>query len=364
MKNLILIIGDDLRINRPFLDYIFENYEKKFGVLDDIKFLRNRDKNTPLVLKNIIENSQNVTIFASKDSYMVCSKILATLNDDSIELNEQEILSPTTAIKTAPDSILIKIQDCLINLIKASPLENLPEILMHKENKRKSFFIFDFRADLIDNAMSEISTKHGVLTQTSPYSRYVTLIRAHQKDFGDLNGFLQEMRVRFDNMVILERNLAEFLVHKLRQLDMSVTFAESCTGGLCATKICENSGASDIFKGSLVTYSNEIKNIWLNVDEDILRRFGAVSKECVSDMLSGAMSSAGADFSVAISGIAGPGGGSERKPVGTIFIGAMDSSGEKIIEKHHLKGDRNYIRNESANIGFSLLLKLRPDLFF
>ena len=98
--------------------------------------------------------------------------------------------------------------------------------------------------------------------------------------------------------------------------------------------------------------------------EEILREFGAVSRECVNQMLSGAIRASGSDFAVAFSGIAGPGGGSDEKPVGTVYIGAMDSAGNCIIERFLLSGDRNYIRETSVNIGYALLLKLRVDLFF
>ena len=100
------------------------------------------------------------------------------------------------------------------------------------------------------------------------------------------------------------------------------------------------------------------------MENEILNEHGAVSKECVNEMLSGAIESSGADFALAVSGIAGPTGGSENKPVGTIYIGAKEKNGEEIIERFLLKGDRNYIREQSVTIALCLLIKLKAKMFF
>jgi competence/damage-inducible protein cinA C-terminal domain len=363
MKNLILIIGDEIRVNRPFLNYIFEIYENKFGVLDDVIFIRNKDTNLAEILEHFIANRRNLTIFCAPSSFAVVSQILASLCDDSIELTNG-LLSPTTAICAQKGTILMKIKECIINLIQADPLTQIPPILMNKEGERKNFYIVDFEPDLIRSAMEKICIKFGIFIQISRVCKYVVQVRAKTGEFGNLNGFLKEVAIKFDNLVIFDANLAQFLVNKLRQLDMRVTFAESCTGGLAAARLCEISGASDVFSGSFITYANELKTQILGVREEILREFGAVSRECVSQMLSGAIRASGSDFAVAFSGIAGPGGGSDEKPVGTVYIGAMDSAGNCIIERFLLSGDRNYIRETSVNIGYALLLKLRVDLFF
>lgn len=363
MKNLILIIGDEIRVNRPFLNYIFEIYENKFGVLDDVIFVRNKDTNLAEILEHFIANRRNLTIFSAPSSFAVVSQILASLCDDSIELTNG-LLSPTTAICAQKGTILMKIKECIINLIQADPLTQIPPILMDKDGERKNFYIIDFEPDLIRSAMEKICIKFGIFIQISPVCKYVVQVRAKTGEFGNLNGFLKEVAIKFDNLVIFDANLAQFLVNKLRQLDMRVTFAESCTGGLAAARLCEISGASDVFGGSFITYANELKTQILGVREEILREFGAVSRECVNQMLSGAIRTSGSDFAVAFSGIAGPGGGSDEKPVGTVYIGAMDSAGNCIIERFLLSGDRNYIRETSVNIGYALLLKLRVDLFF
>ena len=117
----------------------------------------------------------------------------------------------------------------------------------------------------------------------------------------------------------------------LRERKQTVSTAESCTGGLVAHKITLIPGASDYYNGSIISYSYELKNSLLNVQEDILARYGAVSEETVREMLTGVLNQTKSDYAISISGIAGPGGGTPDKPVGTVWIAVGNK--EKIISK-------------------------------
>jgi PncC family amidohydrolase len=151
-------------------------------------------------------------------------------------------------------------------------------------------------------------------------------------------------------------NPYEFLTARLRERGARVTFAESCTGGLLASRVTAVSGASEIFDGSLVTYSDRLKTQWLKVSPDTLRGFGAVSEECAREMAVGALAVANSGFAAAISGIAGPDGGSAAKPVGTVFIAVADRAGAIFSERLLLKGDRLTIQSAAAAHALRLLL--------
>jgi nicotinamide-nucleotide amidase len=114
--------------------------------------------------------------------------------------------------------------------------------------------------------------------------------------------------------------IADYLVPLLIKSKQKITVAESCTGGLIASQITAVAGASAIFEAGFVTYSNEIKSKMLGVPEATLNKHGAVSEETVLAMAQGALINSGADFTIAVSGIAGPDGGSEEKPVGSVWI--------------------------------------------
>ena len=107
----------------------------------------------------------------------------------------------------------------------------------------------------------------------------------------------------------------------LKQNNLTITCAESCTGGLIASEITSISGSSSIFRGSIVTYCNEIKEQELDVKKETMIKYGVVSCEVVEQMLDGVLSKFDASIAIAVSGVAGPNGGTKDKPVGTVVIG-------------------------------------------
>lgn len=154
--------------------------------------------------------------------------------------------------------------------------------------------------------------------------------------------------------------LARQVVDANRAAGRRIATAESCTGGLVATAITEIAGASDVFDRAFVTYSNEAKMEMLGVSDDILSTMGAVSEATAWAMAAGALKRSNADVAIAISGIAGPGGGSEKKPVGTVvFARALkdETAGPVLADTHHF-GDlgRTEIRRQAALVGLRLLL--------
>jgi len=139
---------------------------------------------------------------------------------------------------------------------------------------------------------------------------------------------------------------------------LTLALAESCTGGLLAHTITSVPGCSDWFLGGVISYSNEIKVKLLNVSEETLREHGAVSSETAMEMAKGVRKRLASDVSVAVTGIAGPGGGSAEKPVGTVFL-ALDFSEktgvEPIIKKLALSGTRAEIKDKTVKEALTCL---------
>jgi len=134
----------------------------------------------------------------------------------------------------------------------------------------------------------------------------------------------------------------------------TVTVAESCTGGMVASSLVAVPGSSDWFHESFVTYSNAAKARTLKVDKGVLERYGAVSEQVVSQMAKGAAAAATADYAMATSGIAGPGGGSQDKPVGMVWF-AVYLKGEIITACEVFKGDRESVRQQATLTVINLL---------
>ena len=149
------------------------------------------------------------------------------------------------------------------------------------------------------------------------------------------------------NQKKLERISSE-LGELLKLKDYTFTCAESCTGGWVGHALTSIPGSSEWFGSSFVTYSYEAKTQILGVSSEDLDSFGAVSEEIVEQMVSGALDKSGADVGVAISGIAGPDGGTDTKPVGTVFFAWKINGQEVIASAEHFSGDRNEVRYSSV----------------
>jgi len=141
--------------------------------------------------------------------------------------------------------------------------------------------------------------------------------------------------------------LTQGIVNTLKERHQTITFAESCTGGQIVSEFTAIPGVSAVLDGSVVSYANHIKEQWLGVRTETLERYGAVSTECVDEMLSGVLEMAGADCAIAVSGIAGPTGGTPDKPVGTVYIGVQTPE-RKAIWHNLFEGDRAAVQRQSV----------------
>ena len=152
--------------------------------------------------------------------------------------------------------------------------------------------------------------------------------------------------------------LAEAVILQLGKQGKKLATAESCTGGLIAGQLTEIPGSSDVLDRGFVTYSNEAKKEMLGVQSETLEKFGAVSAETAVEMASGALKNSNSDASVAVTGIAGPGGGSEEKPVGLVFIAVANTGdGGTFVEEFNFgEISRAGIRRDTIEQALEMVL--------
>lgn len=153
----------------------------------------------------------------------------------------------------------------------------------------------------------------------------------------------------------MENTLEAKVIASLIEKKATVATAESCTGGMVAEKLTSVSGASAAIKYSVVTYCNEAKEVLVGVRHETLEKFGAVSEQTASEMAKGVRKIMGADIGVSVTGLAGP-LGDEGKPVGLVYIGVSSEKYSAVLE-NHFEGDRNSVREQSANMALELVLK-------
>jgi nicotinamide-nucleotide amidase len=177
--------------------------------------------------------------------------------------------------------------------------------------------------------------------------------------FGQAEGLAERLREALGRSVFVEddRSVEELVLGLARDQGLSLATAESCTGGLVAARVTSVPGASDVFRGGIVAYDNEVKIAQLGVSEETLAAHGAVSAETAAAMAQGVRDSLGADVAVADTGIAGPAGGTPEKPVGLVYLHAS-GPGRQEARELRLPGDREAVRRRATAAALHLVREL------
>ncbi len=156
----------------------------------------------------------------------------------------------------------------------------------------------------------------------------------------------------------------ERLYRLLKIKEMKISFAESCTGGLACDRLVNVPGSSEVFEGGMCCYSNAMKQKLLGVKDFVLEKRGAVSADCALAMAKGVLKVFNSDIAVSVTGIAGPGGGTDEKPVGTVYIACVLKCGEQHIFRYRFSGGRRAVREKAAEeaLGMAILAIFGSEL--
>ncbi len=357
MKSTVLVVGEKFRYSTDFLEALKRKIHSKLPKIDSFVFIKENDPNILVELENYIASSSNIIIAAQKNSFALIGKMLSTHMLDTL-VPRGDMLVPSKCKEYVGGSYLVTIQSRLINALRIDTASDIPEILIEEQRKIKKIFILDSDEERTKLLVSPLATASEIATTIykNP-SGFIELV-AEEKKYGKLDSFLAKTQKLFDGKAILSDSLETYLINSLSTQNKKLAVAESCTGGLLSYKFVRVPGASDVLIGSLTTYANEAKISWLSVDENTIDNHGAVSEESVSQMVDGLLRISGADYAVAISGIAGPGGGSVDKPVGLVYIGVANLNGAKKIEKNIFFGDRELIQSSAANYALKMLCEI------
>lgn len=177
---------------------------------------------------------------------------------------------------------------------------------------------------------------------------------------------VKEIKKRFGDCVYStkeDETLEMAVVRLLKKLELTVTTAESCTGGMLAARLVNVPGVSDVFREGFITYANKAKRKILDVSKGTLKKYGAVSEQTAKEMATGGVFATDADVCIAITGVAGPDGGTEEKPVGLVYIACYLKDKVK-VEKYQFKGSRSKIREQSVVKALDLLRRSILDNYY
>jgi len=179
----------------------------------------------------------------------------------------------------------------------------------------------------------------------------------------EIEGFAERITERVGKHVVAQQDttLEEVVLNLMREKGLKLAVAESCTGGYISHILTQHAGSSDVFLGGAVTYSNELKEGLLGVKHTTIEQYGAVSEQTVTEMVEGALANFNADYSIAVTGIAGPGGGTPDKPVGTVWVGVA-KRGKTTVKKFTFGSKRTQnIERSAVGALFMLITLLREN---
>ena len=287
-----------------------------------------------------------------------------------------EILSNN--VGTAP-GLYIDDEDCKVLLLPGPPREMIPmfdKIFEEKIAPLSNFFIYTktlkfsgITESETDSKIAEIYAKYKNPRTTilaTPGLIEVHLIGRSKKSIDEAQILTDELaekiKERMKDYMLTEKDISfeELIVNELRSRQITLSVAESCTGGALGNRITNIPGSSEIFLGGIIAYSNELKVKMLEVKEETLKKYGAVSKETAKEMAYGIRKKSGSDIGVSITGIAGPGGAAKGKPVGLVFIHLNSEKNDKGIYKI-FPNDRNVVKTGAVNYSLNLIKKYLDD---
>jgi len=362
MKLHLLLIGNKFIYNKSLKEYVIRKVEEKCDFINSTTHFKESDNSLFLYLQETCSTHDKLIIITTKDNFTTVGKLISTVTSDN-QILKDGMLIPSNATVYEQGSYLLEYKDSKTNVISMDEMKKMPEILLSSEKNRATVHVFEEDKESALVLLNPIAQMHDVHLEILTIIDGWLRIEIESKKYGNISNFIDSAKQLLPKKLIASSNIIGYIIEVLYAKQRKVSFAESCTGGLLSYYFTANNGASKILDGSLITYSNDLKDNWLAVEHNTLEEFGAVSLPVVEQMSEGAMNVSHADYTLSVSGIAGDTGGTELKPVGTVYIGVRSKTAHK--EEHlTLQGDRNYVQYQSVLFAIKMLVTIDKDIFF
>ena len=362
MMTKVIFIGNKFIYNKELQDYIIRSVEKKVEFIHLITYFKENDTSLFLYLEEELNKEGVIVIATTKQSFATVGKLISTVTSDTLVAKEN-LLIPQKSSVYNENGFLLEYKQSFIHLFYIDEYQKLPQILLSTKKSSTFIHIFEEDDESLEILLLPIAQTYDVTFEIIPIIDGWIKLKISSSKYGDISKFIASIKQLFSKKVIEKEDIVQHIIEVLSRKEKTISFAESCTGGLLSYYFTKHNGASNIFHGSLITYANELKENWLGIDGEIIQKNGAVSSEVVQEMSDGVMNVSHSDYAISVSGIAGDGGGTKEKPVGTVFIGIRNGQKHQEI-KLFLQGDRNYIQHQSALYGIKMLILFDKELFF
>jgi len=362
MKLHLMFIGNKFIYNSSLKEYIIRKVEQKIDFLSSVVYFKENDNSLFLYLERELNSSDKIIIVTTKKNFTTIGKLICTVTSDN-QILKDNMLIPSNSSIFEDGSYVLEYKDSITNVLHVDEMQKMPEILLENHNSKATVHIFEEDKESALAILNPMAQTNDVKIEMVNIIDGWIRVDIVSKKYGNISNFIHSAKRLLPSKLIPASNITQYIIETLSNKHKKISFAESCSGGLLSYYFTKNNGASKILDGSLVTYSNDLKENWLAVEHDTLLEFGAVSSEVVAQMSEGAINVSHADYSMSISGIAGDTGGTELKPVGTVHIGVRSQTTHNEVHLR-LKGDRNYIQQQSVLYAVKMLLLVDKKMFF
>ncbi|MBU1217410.1 CinA family protein [bacterium] len=362
MKLHLLLIGNKFSYNTPLKEYILRKVEQKSGFIDSITFFKEGDNSLFLYLQQELNETSKIIIITTKQNFSTVGKLISTVTGDN-QILKENMLIPSNATVFEDGSYLLEYKHSIANVLHLDEMQDMPEILISNTHSNAIIHIFEEDKESAIAMLTPIAQMYDISLDIVNLIDGWLRVDVSSSKYGNISKFIQAAKQLLPHKLIAASNIILYIIEVLSKNQKKVTFAESCTGGLLSYYFTSQNGASKILDGSLITYSNELKENWLGIDDAVINTHGAVSFEVVQEMSEGAMNVSHADYALSISGIAGDTGGTQAKPIGTVYIGVRSQTEHSEVHLQ-LRGDRNYIQYQSVLYAVKMLLQIDREIFF
>lgn len=308
------------------------------------------------------------TFFANRGRIMMeANKMQAELPDGCETLSNEWGTAPGMLFRVG-EKIIVSLPGVPFEMKNIFEHKVMPIVLKHFELPKlhyKTLVTFNIPESLLAKQIEDIEDDlpPNIGLAYLPNYNIVRLRLTGKEEKGgnieqEINAFAKRLTERIGDAVLAEtdNSLVEIAAELLKQKNKTLSIAESCTGGYLSHLITLLPGSSSFFVGSVISYSNSVKHHQLGVESTLFETVGAVSEPVVEQMCSGVRERLQTDYAIAISGIAGPDGGTIEKPVGTVVIG-ISNEAEHFVQKYHFIGDRAGVISRASNMAMFLLIQ-------
>lgn len=321
-------------------------------------------------LRTVIDEESNNRIFkffeSMKLSHNRLDSKMATVPENSYVIKNRTGLAPGFIVNLM-DKVIISIPGVPAeaeNMMLRDVIPYLEEKFSFHRDMKLTYRMSGIRESDINTMFNELSLPEFLrMGITSKSGTCDLIITGFSEDLIQKENVDLLIKHKFSNYLLSNNTSSpeEELVLLLKEKGLTISTAESCTGGLIAKKITDVSGSSEVYKGSIIAYSNEIKKKYLDVSGDTLDIYGAVSENTAAEMAASIQKKYNTDVSVSTTGIAGPAGGSEKKPVGMVCFGFQIKDYQHTFTKV-IKGNRDRVRNFSSLYAINFLRSYLKDI--